>query len=358
MRPRAPLAFAFASLTATVAHAAGGMIEINQARALAGGVTASDTAGFPVTLDSRGSYRLSSNLTRPDNGNAISISADDVSLDLGGFTIAGPVTCSGAPVTSCSATLGSSGILGSTRLNVSVRNGTVRGFSGHGVSLGSYARIESVQAIGNGNNGILVGAGSIVRSSLGRGNYVDGIGATEGAVISGSVALDNGDDGIVGGAGAQLRGNASRNNGGDGYVSGTGSLLEDNSARDNGDDGIEVGAAAAVLRNTALNNADYGVLAGASGTSMLFLAGNVASGNNASAQCEQVPTDTSFELGGNSCAGDSRCPPLACLPPPPAMPAGCSGEANSGLPVLDFSCLLLPRCTVVIGTGLVCSYGD
>jgi hypothetical protein len=39
-----------------------GLVEINQAKALAGGVTASDAPGFPVTLDAQGSYVLTSNL--------------------------------------------------------------------------------------------------------------------------------------------------------------------------------------------------------------------------------------------------------------------------------------------------------
>ena len=37
------------------AYAVDGVIEINQARALAGGVTPGDTAGFPVTISVSGS---------------------------------------------------------------------------------------------------------------------------------------------------------------------------------------------------------------------------------------------------------------------------------------------------------------
>ena len=36
-----------------LASAVDGVVEINQTRALAGAITASDTAGFPVTLDVR-----------------------------------------------------------------------------------------------------------------------------------------------------------------------------------------------------------------------------------------------------------------------------------------------------------------
>ena len=46
--------------------ASNGVVEINQTRALMGGVTASDTPGFPVTLDSPGSYVLTSSLVLPD----------------------------------------------------------------------------------------------------------------------------------------------------------------------------------------------------------------------------------------------------------------------------------------------------
>ena len=53
-------------LTLGLAHSAAavdGVIEINQAKALAGGVTTTDAAGFPVTLDASGSYRLTGDLT-------------------------------------------------------------------------------------------------------------------------------------------------------------------------------------------------------------------------------------------------------------------------------------------------------
>ena len=52
-------------LTGTVpAFAADGVIEINQARAKAGGVTPGDTPLFPVTISQPGSYRLTGNSER------------------------------------------------------------------------------------------------------------------------------------------------------------------------------------------------------------------------------------------------------------------------------------------------------
>jgi hypothetical protein len=104
-----PLAVAILlASAATPAAAVDGVIEINQAAALAGGITPGDTPGFPVTLSQPGSYRLTGNLDTTGLPNAqdvtvIRVTASDVSIDLNGFAIVGPVTCTGMPVTSCTA---------------------------------------------------------------------------------------------------------------------------------------------------------------------------------------------------------------------------------------------------------------
>src|SRR5712692_4005736 len=83
-------------------YAVDGVVLIDQNRALAGGVTPGDAPGFPVTISVPGSYRLSGNLTVPDaNTTAIQVTADNVTLDLNGFSIIGPTVCVG---TSCSPT--------------------------------------------------------------------------------------------------------------------------------------------------------------------------------------------------------------------------------------------------------------
>src|SRR5882724_6466568 len=92
-------------------YAVDGVVLINQAAALAGNVTPGDMPGFPVTISAPGSYRLSGNLTVPNaNTTAIELTADNVSIDLNGFSNIGPVVCSGVPVTSCGPTGTGSGI--------------------------------------------------------------------------------------------------------------------------------------------------------------------------------------------------------------------------------------------------------
>ncbi|MBK7814990.1 MAG: hypothetical protein IPJ52_12160 [Rhodocyclaceae bacterium] len=110
----AAAAFAMAS---TASFAVDGVILIDQNKALAGNVTAGDTAGYPVTINTPGSYRLSGNLTVPAGKHGIVFAADGITLDLNGFSISGP-----------------SGEYGLTddsvgRSRIAIRNGHVNGFS-------------------------------------------------------------------------------------------------------------------------------------------------------------------------------------------------------------------------------------
>jgi len=104
-------------------YAVDGVVLINQSAALAGNLTPGDAPGFPVTISVSGSYRLSGNLTVPDaNTTAILITAENVTIDLNGFSILGSTVCSGFP-TSCSPTGSGHGITGGVVKNISVFNG-------------------------------------------------------------------------------------------------------------------------------------------------------------------------------------------------------------------------------------------
>jgi hypothetical protein len=77
----------FVTVLARPALAVDGVIEINQARALAGSVSPGDGAGFPISLNQRASYRLTSNLDVPFSTDGIEVNVDDVTIDLNGFSI-------------------------------------------------------------------------------------------------------------------------------------------------------------------------------------------------------------------------------------------------------------------------------
>ncbi|MDX1746121.1 MAG: hypothetical protein R3324_09310 [Halobacteriales archaeon] len=175
----------FTILGGPTAHAVDGVIEINQARALAGGP--SDGPGFPVTVSESGSYRLTSDLDVGTTAGGISITAADVTIDLNGFEIS---TTSGS---------GNGIAIDSTSHNVEIRNGTVRGFN-YGVFLSpgvEIARIVDVRAIGNQEYGFMTqGNGTLVRGCTAADNK-SGFRGFEGSLILESIAYGNTEYGMV-----------------------------------------------------------------------------------------------------------------------------------------------------------------
>ena len=93
----------------------------------------------PVAITSPGLYYLSNNLTSSGtSNNAITVDADDVTIDLMGFCLTGPGKTSGT---------GNNGILvAATRTNVEIRNGSIKAFGFDGIQ--SAPDCTSIRAVG------------------------------------------------------------------------------------------------------------------------------------------------------------------------------------------------------------------
>ena len=170
------------------------VVSIDQKSAQTGKITEGDAPGFPVTISEPGSYRLQSNLVvKEASVTVIEITANDVTIDLAGFSIVGPNTCAGTPV-ECTVSGGGIGVkavadAGPSPENVRVMNGTVRGMGGHGIRLiGNGTVVERVHAVSNGGPGIVVGQGTIIDSVA----MLNGSGAAVvGLIVRGTVAMNN-----------------------------------------------------------------------------------------------------------------------------------------------------------------------
>ena len=95
------------------------------------GCFSGDVGGFPVTITNSGSYMLTSNIVSTSTtDNVIEITADNVTLDLNGFSIIGPRTCTGANTTlSCTNSgMTASAISGHNLSNIVIKNGIIQGF--------------------------------------------------------------------------------------------------------------------------------------------------------------------------------------------------------------------------------------
>jgi hypothetical protein len=93
--------------------------------------------------------------------------------DLNGFTVRGPVTCTGVGTTlSCSNTGVANGIAATGQFvtgNMTVRNGNVRGFGQLGISLTGVGNIvDGVNASQNRASGIFVWTGTVSNSTSSR----------------------------------------------------------------------------------------------------------------------------------------------------------------------------------------------
>jgi len=134
------LCFAF-SLASVPALAVDGQTLINQSIVNASG-------GFPYTISSPGSYKLSGNLVVP-SGDGIHITADNVTLDLGGFTI------------SCAAcTIGAGNGIYVTGSLAKILNGGVSAFNFSGIYFNGVPGVVD-QAKISGNATGVYGAGPI-----------------------------------------------------------------------------------------------------------------------------------------------------------------------------------------------------
>lgn len=251
-------------MTAHPVVAMDGVIEINQARAAAGGVTPGDGVGFPVTLSQPGSYRLTGPLVSPEFVGAIAITSSAVTLDLNGFRIRTELPAANVD-----------GINATGQTDLHVRNGAVESFGGDGIEAGDRARIENVTAGSNTGAGISVGAVSIVIGSTAHGNGGDGILGGDGCTVSGSTAVFNQGAGIHVFNGSTVTRNGAGSNASRGLFVGIGSTVSENTVATNGADGITTDAGCTVLNNTVTNNGGDGIEVGP----MSSVIGNTVSGN-------------------------------------------------------------------------------
>lgn len=140
------------------------------AAALAGGAQAQTVIGggktaptFPIVISQPGSYKLAANLLVPAGVDGIVVSASDVSIDLNGYAITGPVTCSGnsGPASVVCTSSSSRGItsVGDT-YRLAVRGGSVGGF-GLCLETRYVSRIEGV-AVHDCGTGVIAMNGSLL----------------------------------------------------------------------------------------------------------------------------------------------------------------------------------------------------
>jgi len=202
-----------------------------------------------------GSYYLTGNITGIVGKGGIEIAASGVTIDLNGFDLSGIPGMGGFDgVTTSVANL----------TNITIRNGSVRGWGLVGVNLSNpnlvtNCAIIDVRASGNGSNGIMGGAGGTITGCLMYSNSGGGISAGNGCTISNCTARVNTLDGIVVAGECTVLANTCSTNGSTGngagiHATGNDNRIEGNTCT-NADRGIDVNAAGnIIIKNTCSGN--------------------------------------------------------------------------------------------------------
>lgn len=222
-------------------------------------------SSLPFTISTSGSYYLTGNLTGPLGQDGITVNADDVTIDLGGFTMTGGPGQTNA-------------IKAGQRTNVTVRNGTIKGWAAGGVAflLTDQGRIESVSFRNCPNSAIFTGEGSLVRNctirdsgtvSISTGSTIDsctltnvssGINSLDGSVVTNCVVANctGGNAAIYLGGACTVTGCSVIGGNSQGISVAIGSTVSNCSVRGTGLAGFVVGGSCTVTNNTATNNGD------------------------------------------------------------------------------------------------------
>jgi parallel beta-helix repeat protein len=187
-------------------------------------------SSLPYTITSAGAYYLMANLTGVSGTNGITIAANDVTLDLKGYSLSGVA--------------GSiDGILVSgNRTNLWLGNGTIRGWGMEGID-GTTAQssvFRELKIFGSGDVGLRSGTDAMVSRCTSIGNSQEGV-----------LAFDN----------CQFSQCAARNNGASGILTGNNCRITDCQVQFNGYDGISTGAGCSISGCTSANNTHSGISA-------------------------------------------------------------------------------------------------
>lgn len=265
-------------------------------------IPGSGTAVDVYTISQSGSYYLAGN--RVCSGTGIQVDADNVTIDLMGYALIGPGTET------------TNGITMSGRINVEIRNGTVRDFY-NGIyesgSSGGGHRIISIRSISNGKNAIyiynksaLVKGCTIYENGTNCSTEVCGIYTRWGSTVINNLVYENGNYcdsavyGIYTSIGSTVTNNTVSQNGFSaagtvyGIYPGNNSTVTNNTSSSNGGNcsnpvyGIRCGAGCTVINNTANGNGG----AGAGTAYGIYLVGNNLVDRNTAYLNDDINMDT------------------------------------------------------------------
>lgn len=213
-------------------------------------------------IDEPGSYFLTGNIEGlVDGKTAITITSDDVSLDLNGYSLIGarPASTSDASVSTGSPGNGYGIWAEGERKNITIHNGIISSWGETGVQAEAVSNsiFRDLQLENNGVSGIIIGDNSLVLDCQSTLNLEHGIVGDDGNNVLNCSALTNGSSGIVVDSASQITNTGAEKNLGAGIEVAHGGMLLGCVAGDN-QVGFVIGPFSQIIKSIALNNSDDG----------------------------------------------------------------------------------------------------
>jgi len=251
---------------------------------------------FKITQ--RGSYYLTGNITGVVGKHGIEIVASGVTIDLTGFDLSG-IPAMGA----------FSGVLvsASSLTNITIRNGSVRGWGSEGVNFVNFDATNSavieVRASGNSGFGIAIGSYSTITGCTATRNTNGGIFAQFNCTITACMVSFNTGNGVSSGQGSTITGCTTSGNTGNGISTGDGCTITGCTAQSNTLNGIAAGNGNTITGCTASYNNASGITTNGSMIAGCTTAYNTSNGIRVESGCVVLANTCSFNGNGGVGAG-------------------------------------------------------
>ncbi|MEN1726872.1 MAG: right-handed parallel beta-helix repeat-containing protein [Pseudomonadota bacterium] len=225
--------------------------------------TRTEINSLPFTISAPGSYVVTQSLTNASSfDDGITISASNVTLDLGGFTLSGSAVPFAIPSISddpdgATGRNGDDGIVVSQNAQgIRIFNGHVISWAGDGINAlrASNSIFEDLVVTNNGGDGLVADFSAIIMGSTAFFNALDGLEADDGSVIVNSTARQNGDNGIQTSEGSVVVASSAFNNWSDGIDVGAGSVVSQSTSSDNRIFGFDIALGGTVQGSAAYDN--------------------------------------------------------------------------------------------------------
>jgi uncharacterized repeat protein (TIGR02543 family) len=207
----------------------------------------------PFTISQSGHYYLTQSLNASIDGQpSIQISANNVVVDLNGFTLSGPGKDSPHVISGI--------VLADGYSNIEIKNGTISDFPRDGISsLNNIAQVKlhNLVIARCGASGIIIPGECVIENCISNNNNGNGIQVGGGQIFN-NKCFENAGIGLAVQNAGIIKNNISNNNGSNGFEVGNNCIVVENNAHHNNSSGFAVNGHCYLKGNSAFANSIYG----------------------------------------------------------------------------------------------------